>query len=101
MNDAQILSQAFESATKASGPRGHARAQDELQRMFSDVPVEHLAQLYARATELADACYDVSDACRAGRLTEPEALASLAARFPGFSAETYRQALSWGAFLTR
>jgi hypothetical protein len=96
----QILYIAFELATRASGPVGHGRAQEELTRRCPDVEPEQLAQLYARATDLAGAAAGAAESCRGGA-TESTVLADLARRHPGVSPATLHAALAWGYFVTR
>ena len=92
---------AFGLAKQAVPPLGHAKAKDNLQQTFPALPSNEVAELYLRATALADACYHAGDQCRDNKLTDAQAIASLRQRFPGFSGETYQQALSWGYFISR
>ncbi len=100
-DEACVLYAAFGLAKQAIPPLGHAEAKDRLHRLFPSLSYDEVAELYLRATALADACYDAGDQCRDKRMTEERALASFRERFPGFSAEVYEQALSWGYFISR
>lgn len=99
--EAPVLDAAFGLAKQAVPPLGHAEAKDHLRRMFPALSYEEISEHYLRAAALADACYDAGDQCRDRRMTDAQAVASLRQRFPGFSAETYEQALSWGYFISR
>ena len=97
----RALDAAFGLAKSAVSPLGHAEAKERLQEMFPALLPARIEGIYLRGTELAGACYDVGDQCRNKRITDAEAIASLRQRFPGFSAEGYNQALSWGYFISR
>jgi hypothetical protein len=99
--EARVLDVAFGLAKEAAPPLGHAQAKDRLQRRFPALSFDEVTELYLRATALADACYDAGDQCLDNKMTEAQAITSLRQRFPGFSAETYEQALSWGYFIAR
>lgn len=99
--ETRALDAAFGLAKQAVPPLGHAKAKDSLQQMFPALSFEDVTELYLRATSLADACYDAGDQCHEKRMTDTQAITSLRQRFPGFSAEIYEQALSWGYFLSR
>lgn len=100
-SEERALDVAFWLAKSAVSPLGHAEAKERLQQMFPGLSPSRVEELYSRGTDLADACYDVGDQCRDKRMTDAEAIASLRHRFPGFSAEGYNQALSWGYFISR
>ena len=99
--ETRVLDAAFGLAKHAVPPLGHAKAKDSLQQTFPALSFDEVTELYLRAAALADACYDAGDQCRDKKLTDAQAIASLRQRFPGFSAETYQQALSWGYFISR
>jgi hypothetical protein len=99
--EARVLDTAFGLAKEAVPPLGHAEAKDRLQQAFPALSFDEITELYLRATSLADACYDAGDQCRDKKMTDAQAITSLRQRFPGFSAETYEQALSWGYFISR
>jgi hypothetical protein len=99
--ETRVLDAAFGLAKQAVPPLGHAEAKDKLQQIFPALSFDDVTELYLRATALADACYDVGDQCLDKRTTDAQAIASLRHRFPGFSTDTYAQALSWGYFLAR
>jgi len=101
LDETRVLDAAFLLAKQAIPPLGHAEAKEKLEQMFPSLSYEHITELYLRAAALADACYGTGDQCLDKRMTEEQAIASLRQRFPGFSAETYSQALSWGCFLAR
>ena len=92
---------AFGLAKQAIPPLGHANAKEKLQQLFPSLSFDQITELYLRAAALSDACYDAGDKCRDKRTTDAQAITSLREQFPGFSAETYKQALSWGYFLSR
>ena len=96
-----ILDAAFGLAKGAESGGSHASAKEHLQAQFPDWESNDLLEMYVRASELADACYDAGDKCIAGELSEAKAIESLAEQHPGFSPPTYQQALSWGYFLAR
>ena len=100
-SEERALDVAFWLAKSAVSRLGHTEAKERLQEMFPGLTPSRAEELYSRGTELADACYDVGDQCRDKRMTDAEAIASLRLRFPGFSAEGYNQALSWGYFISR
>src|SRR4051794_16914940 len=91
--ETRVLDAAFGLAKKAVPPLGHAEAKDRLQQMFPALSFDDITELYLRATALADACYDAGDQCLDKRMTDSQAIASLRQRFPGFSPQTYEQAL--------
>jgi len=97
----RVLDAAFGLTTQAVPPLGHAEAKDRLQQIFPALSFDEVTELYLHASALADACYDAGDQCRDKRMTDAQAITSLRERFPGFSAETYEQALSWGYFISR
>src|SRR5712692_5455240 len=97
----RALDAAFGLSKSAVSPLGHAEAKERLQEMFPGLSPSRVEELYLRGSDIADACYDVGDQCRDKRMTDAEAIASLRLRFPGFSAEGYNQALSWGYFISR
>ncbi len=99
--ETRVLDAAFGLAKEAVPPLGHAEAKDRLQQTFPTLSFDEITQLYLRASALADACYDAGDQCRDKKMTEAQAITSLRERFPGFSAETYERALSWGYFISR
>lgn len=99
--EARVLGAAFELTTQAAPPLGHAKAKQRLQQMFPALSFDEITELYLRATALAGACYDMGDQCRDKKMTDAQAIASMHERFPGFSAETYKEALSWGYFISR
>jgi hypothetical protein len=99
--ETRVLDVAFALAKEAVPPLGHAKAKDRLQQVFPARSFDEITELYLRATALADACYDAGDQCRDKKMTDAQAIASLRQRFPGFSTETYEQALSWGYFISR
>src|SRR5262245_8832770 len=98
--ETRVLDAAFGLAKEAVPPLGHAEAKDRLLQAFPALSFDEVTELYLRATALADACYDAGDQCRDKKMTEAQAITSLRQRFPGFSAETYEQALSWGYFIS-
>lgn len=100
-SEERALDVAFWLAKSAVSQLGHAEAKERLQEMFPALSPDRLEEIYLRGTELAGACYDAGDQCRDKRMTDAEAIASLRQRFPGFSAEGYNQALSWGYFISR
>jgi hypothetical protein len=100
-DETRVLNAAFELAKQAIPPLGHANAKAELQQLFPTLSFDQITDFYLRAAALADACYDAGDECRGKRMTDEEAITSMRERFPGFSAGTYEQALSWGYFLSR
>src|SRR5436190_16916779 len=97
----QVLDAAFGLAKQSLSPLGHAQAKDSLQQKFPALSFDEVTELYLLATALADACYDAGDQCRDEKMTDAQAVASLRQRFPGFSPETYEQALGWGYFISR
>ena len=100
-SEERALDVAFWLAKSAVSRLGHAEAKERLQEMFPGLTPSRVEELYLRGAALADACYDVGDQCRDKRMTDAEAVAFLRHRFPGFSAEGYNQALSWGYFISR
>jgi hypothetical protein len=100
-SEERALDVAFWLAKSAVSRLGQAEAKQRLQEMFPGLSSSRVEELYLRGTDLADACYDVGDQCRDKRMTDAQAIASLRQRFPGFSAEGYNQALSWGYFISR
>jgi hypothetical protein len=99
--ETRVLDAAFAVAKQAVPPLGHAEAKDRLQQRFPALSFDEITELYLRATSLADACYDAGDQCRNKKMRDAQAITSLRQRFPGFSPETYKQALSWGYFISR
>ena len=100
-SEERALDVAFWLAKSAVSRLGHAEAKERLQEMFPALSPARIEGIYLRGTELAGACYDVGDQCRNKRMSDDEAIAFLRHRFPGFSAEGYNQALSWGYFISR
>ena len=101
MSDSPILDAAFVLAKKAHSPASHAEAKDQLQTQYPDKSFDEITDDYLRACALADACYDAGDQLIGHWDRERQILSSLRERFPGFSEETYQDALTWGAFLAR
>jgi len=101
MEEALVLDAAFGLAKQAGSPRGHIEAKRRLQQTFPALSSDLTLAFYSRAVALVDACYDAGDQCLDRRTTESEAIASLRQRFPGFSSQTYDQALAWGCFISR
>ncbi len=99
--ETRALDVAFWLAKSAVSRLGHAEAKERLQQMFPGLSPSRIEEIYLRGADLADACYDAGDQCRDKRTTDAQAIASLRIRFPGFSAEGYNQALSWGYFISR
>ena len=97
----QILDEAFGMAKHASGRLGHPEAKERLQQRFPKLSFDEVTEIYLRAAALADSSYEIGDLVRSGRTTEAKALALLQERFPGFGKETYKEAISWGYFLSR
>ncbi len=100
-SEERALDVAFWLAKSAVSRLGHAEAKERLQEMFPGLSPSRIEEVYLRGADLADACYDAGDQCRDKRMTDAQAIESLRHRFPGFSAEGYNQALSWGYFISR
>lgn len=101
LREIDILDAAFGLAKSASSEVGHLAAKDRMQALFPVLDYSELSDLYVRAVDLVDASYDYGDDCLAGRSSDAKALESMAEQFPGFSSDTYRNALSWGYFIAR
>jgi hypothetical protein len=100
MTDSGMLDAAFAIAKKAHGV-SHENAKAELQDQYPNKSFDEIMDVYLRACSLADACYDAGDRLIGHWEREQEILASLKERFPGFSEQTYNDALNWGTFLAR
>ena len=100
-DETKILDAAFELAQQATPPLGDPHGKEKLHLLFPKLSIDQVSEFYRRAANLADACYEAADQCRDMRLTDAQAIRSLHERCPGFSTETYAQALSWGYFLSR
>jgi hypothetical protein len=99
--ETRVLDAAFGLAKQATPPLGHAEAKNRLHQTFPALSFDEVTEMYLRGAALADACHDAGDQCRDKKMTDAQAIASFRERFPGFSAQTYEQALSWGYFISR
>ncbi|HKQ39178.1 MAG TPA: hypothetical protein VJ063_13965 [Verrucomicrobiae bacterium] len=100
MANSTLLDAAYHLAKKAHGS-SHAEAKDKLQAQFSATPWDQIVEAYLKGSELAEKCYEVGEVARRERIPDERALQILAERFPGFSRETYNDALTLGWFLSR
>jgi len=97
----KMIDDAFELAKTAYGAAGHAEAKDQLQKKYPRVEWGEIVQVYLKACDLAEACYDFGNRCRDKKITEAQAVLEMQERFPGFSEITYKAALSHGYFISR
>lgn len=85
---------------------GYAREAQQAMRRFlaeqfpTTSPVA-ITRACNAARALLSACYAVGEACRNEAITYDEAERQLAVQCPGFSQETYADAVSYGMFISR
>lgn len=78
-----------------------AAARAALAERVPEASSAHVSAALHSARHLHVDLLDAAEAVRASRLTYDEAVAGLATRHPGFSADTYRAALGHGLFVLR
>jgi hypothetical protein len=96
-----ILDAGYQLAKKAQTSSAHAEAKDKLQTLFPAASWDDIVNSYLKGCELAEKCYEIGDAARRENIPDERAIQMLRERFPGFSDETYNDALTLGWFLSR
>ncbi len=80
----------------------HGINKQKLQNIYPVMSFEEITEIYLRACKLADFCYDAGERLiTSSWKNQDEILKELEVKFPGFSQQTYNNALSWGCFLSR
>jgi len=101
MSSEAVFDQAYQVAKKANSASSHVEAKDKLQAKFPDVPWNEILNAYTKASDLVEKCYDIGDAARRENIPDDRSIHMLRETFPGFSNETYNDALTLGWFLSR
>jgi hypothetical protein len=101
MINQSILDLAYKIAKDAHTPALHTEAKDKLQSSFPTTPWDEIVDAYLKGAELAERCYEIADTARRDSIPDDRAIETLRERFPGFSDQTYNDALTRGWFLSR
>ena len=101
MPDQPMLDAAYQLAKKSHSSPSHAEAKDKLQAMFPAASWDEILDAYLKGCELAEKCYEIGDAARRQSIPDDRAIFMLKEKFPGFSDESYNDALTLGWFLSR
>ena len=101
MPNQSMLDAAYQLAKTVHTSSSHAEAKDKLQSMFPAAPWDEILGTYLKGSELAEKCYEIGDTARRESIPDDRAIEMLKQRFPGFSDNTYDDALTLGWFLSR
>jgi hypothetical protein len=96
-----VLAFAFSLAKSTSRAEAQLEALNQLQARFSHIDRKELEEHLFMALRLSSDCYEAGVALYDDPHCEAQRLSWLRERHPGFSEETYRDALVWGHFISR
>ena len=101
MINKSVLDAAYKLAKGTYTATSHAEAKDKLQSEFPNISWDEIAEAYLKGAELVEKCYEIGEAARQNNIPDAQAIEMLKERFPGFSNQTYHDALTLGWFLSR